>query len=200
MLEPLAASYAQASSYISAYLAGRGIDGATAAQFRLGYVAQATPGAGDDDYVGRMSIPYETPSGTVDIRYRALHSTGPKYLSRPGSRARLYNVGDLRKVARRICICEGELDTIITSALCGVPAVGVPGANAWQPHFPYLFEHYERVYVLADGDTAGRDFGKRVASQVERAVVINMPEGMDVNDCFLAEGAEGIRRRVGISE
>lgn len=199
-LGDLTASYHRNAGQVTHYLAERGIPREVGDTFLLGYVAEPTPGAGDEDYVGRLAIPYITPSGVCDIRYRTLIPGGPKYLSRPGAKARLYNVNDLQKISSRICICEGELDTIVASALCGLPAVGVPGANSWQAFFGLLFEHYQKVYVLADGDNAGRDFAKRVASQLDRAVVVNMPDGMDVNDLYLAEGRDGLRRRVGISE
>jgi len=31
-----------------------------------------------------------------------------------------------------IAVCEGEIDAITLSYSCGIPAVGVPGANAWK--------------------------------------------------------------------
>lgn len=63
--------------------------------------------------------------------------------------------------------------------------MGVPGASNWKPHYVRIFEDYARIFVFADGDKAGRDFGKLVAEQTSGVVVVSMPEGMDVNDAYL---------------
>lgn len=181
-----------------AYLADRGVTAGTAARFLLGYVSN--PMLGDEDYKGRLSIPYLTPTGVVDIRFRVLVGDGPKYLGKPGAKTHLFNVNDLHTPSRVIAICEGELDAVIMSGECGVPAVGVPGATNWKDHYSLLFEDYDRVLVVCDGDQAGREFGKKVAREVEGALVIHMPEGMDVNEVFLQEGTDGVRGRLGLSD
>jgi DNA primase len=33
---------------------------------------------------------------------------------------------------------------------------------------------------------------------IDVAVVVSMPDGMDVNEVFLNEGADGIRKRIGV--
>lgn len=181
----------------AAYLTGRGIGKEIAATYRLGSVVE--PLVGDDDYAGRLAIPYITPAGVVDIRYRALISEqSPKYLSRTGAESKLYNVSSLLKNSDTIAICEGEIDAITMDALVGIPAVGVPGANNWRRHFSLLFEDYAQVLIMCDGDQAGKEFGKRISSELDGATVIHCPEGSDVNDLYLQEGAEGIRKRVGL--
>jgi len=181
----------------AAYLTGRGIGKEVAGMYRLGNVVE--PLVGDDDYAGRLAIPYITPAGVVDIRYRALMpEQSPKYLSRTGAEAKLYNVSALLKSSDTIAICEGEIDAITMDALVGIPAVGVPGANNWRRHFSLLFEDYSQVLVMCDGDQAGKDFGKRISSELDGATIIHCPEGSDVNDLYLQEGAEGIRKRVGL--
>lgn len=181
----------------AAYLTGRGIGKEVAGMYRLGNVVE--PLVGDDDYAGRLAIPYITPAGVVDIRYRALMpEQSPKYLSRTGAEAKLYNVSALLKSSDTIAICEGEIDAITMDALVGIPAVGVPGANNWRRHFSLLFEDYSQVLVMCDGDQAGKDFGKRISGELDGATIIHCPEGSDVNDLYLQEGAEGIRKRVGL--
>lgn len=200
LFEQATATYEGNLPLIEDYLNGRGIPLQVAAKYRLGYVAEPTPGMGDDDVVGRLAIPYITNAGVVDIRFRVLAGEGPKYLSRPGAKARMYNVRAFQRVARAILICEGEVDTLVAEGIAGLPAVGVPGASNWHAHYPLLFEGYQRVFVMADGDQAGRDFGKRVVSSLDNAVVVTMPDGMDVNDLVRDEGAEALRRKVGIGE
>ena len=179
-----------------AYLEGRGITADVAHTFRLGYVAE--PVLGDEQYQGRLAIPYVTPSGVVDIRYRACGAGEPKYMSKPGATGHLYNVSALQADSDVIALCEGEMDTIITNARAGVPALGVPGANAWKPHYARVFGDYNRIVLLCDGDQPGRDWGKRIAQTLDNAVVVSMPDGMDVNEVFLSEGPDGIRRRAGL--
>lgn len=181
----------------AAYLVGRGITREVAATYRLGNVVE--PLVGDDEYVGRLAIPYLTPSGVVDIRFRSTSpDQSPKYLSRTGAETKLYNVQALLKKSDIICICEGEIDAITMDGMVGVPAVGVPGANNWRSHFRLLFEDYSKVLVLCDGDQAGRDFGKKVAGEIDGSIIIHLPEGRDVNDLYMEEGAEGIKKRLGL--
>ena len=179
------------------YLAGRGISRETASMFRLGYVHE--PMIGHEQYAQRLAIPYLTPTGVVDLRFRALVDDGsPKYLSRPGAEATLFNVPAFTVDSDLIAVCEGEMDTMITHSECGIPAVGVPGAKNWKDWWARAFADYRRVIVLCDGDPAGKELGKRIAQQIDVATVIHMPEGMDVNAVFLLEGADGIRKRVGL--
>jgi DNA primase len=110
----------------------------------------------------------------------------------------MYNVLAFRNPSDVIAICEGEIDTITANTLCGIPAVGLAGVNAWRPFYARAFLDYQRVLVLADGDQPGKELGKKIASVVEQAIVIPMPDGMDVNATYMNEGADGIRRRAGV--
>lgn len=164
--------------------------------FRLGVVLE--PLVGDEDYAGRLTVPFLTPGGVVDLRYRSLGDQTPKYLSRPNAQTRLFNVPALLTDSDVIVVCEGELDTMVMHALVGVPAVGVPGANNWREHYRLLLEDFERVLVMCDGDQAGRDFGRKVAGEVDGAATVQLPDGLDVNDVYLAEGPDGLRKRMGL--
>jgi DNA primase len=110
----------------------------------------------------------------------------------------MYNVKDLLIESPVLYVCEGELDTITASALCGLPTVGVPGANNWQKHFKLLMSDYLKVVVLCDGDEAGRQFGKTVCKEVDSAVAVAMPAGMDVNDVYVNGGREAVLEQVGL--
>lgn len=179
------------------YLAARGLTAEVVARRQIGFVAE--PLVGHEQYVGRCVIAYQTPTGIVDLRFRSITSDeGPKYLSRPGAEQRMYGVLAFDKPSDVIAICEGEFDSIVIDELCGIPAVGIPGANGWKPYHWRAFEDYSKVLIFADGDPAGRDFAKRVATSIQSAIVIQMPDGMDANDVYLYEGAEGIRKRAGL--
>lgn len=196
-LEAATAQYQAQLEVVGPYLAARGISRNAAHTFRLGYAGQ--PMIGHEQYAGRLAIPYLTPSGVSDLRFRSISDDGsPKYLSRPGAETHLYNVLAFSDDSDFIVVCEGELDTIITAGECGLPAVGVPGANGWRAWYARAFADYRRVIVLCDGDQPGRDLGKRIAQQIDVATVVSMPDGMDVNEVFLSEGSDGIRRRAGL--
>ena len=179
---------------VGGYLSTRGITKEVAVMFRLGYVTGDHPA--DNDYAGRLSIPYLTPAGPVDIRYRVLAGEGPKYLSRPGASTKLFNVKDLHIDSPVLYVTEGEMDCVTVSGMCGLPCVGVPGANNWANHFKLLMSDYQKVVVLCDGDEAGRQFGKTVCKEVDTAVAVSMPSGMDVNDVYVSGGREAVLKQV----
>lgn len=177
------------------YLMGRGFGPQAAATFRLGVVRR--PLIGHESFAGRLVIPYLTPAGVVNIRFRCLEShvckdVGcPKYLSMDGMESNLYNVLDLKKPSSFICVCEGELDAA-TLSMAGLPAVGVPGVENWREHFGRCLEDFDVIYSFADGDKAGRRFAKFLAKEVKGRAV-RLPDGQDVNEIYVKEGAGGLR-------
>lgn len=197
-LEFATSQYEQNLHLAEEYLSSRGFSEETASSSRLGVVVEPVPG--DDQFIGRLAIPYLTRSGVVDIRFRCLKAHDckaencKKYLGHPGRPLRLYNVEALFEADDFIVLCEGELDTI-TATQCGFPAVGVPGVGGWKPHFNRIFEDYQRVYLFADGDEAGRKFGERLKQELS-AVVVTMPEGEDVNSAFVKFGEDYLRSRI----
>lgn len=171
------------------YLATRGITPQTAAMCRLG--------SGLDDHGNnRLSIPYVTADGSVvDIRYRSLSADGPKYLSRPHSKVRLYGVTALLSKSPVMFLTEGEIDCITLGQL-GIPAVGVPGASSWQSHWRRLFDDFDTVVAVCDGDQAGKDFGKRVTERIDSAVTVQLPDGQDINSIYTELGEQALRERL----
>ncbi|MFI6873544.1 toprim domain-containing protein [Streptomyces sp. NPDC050400] len=178
-----------------AYLTGRGIDPQAAATFRLGVVRR--PLTGHEQYTGRLAIPYVTPAGVVNLRFRCLAAhdcavlNHPKYLSTEGAGTNLFNVLDLKRDSPFICVAEGEINTISLS-LAGLPAVGVPGVDAWQKHFSRCLEDFEVIYAFGDGDKAGGKFSSFLARET-RARPIRMPNGKDCNDILRDGGAAALR-------
>ena len=178
------------------YLTARGITEATARMFRLGFVAN--PEAGHEPYLGKLAIPYLTPAGVIDIRFRSLNNdSGPKYLSRPGASTHIYNITALTQDSGMLVVCEGELDTIIATQV-GFTAVGLPGANNWKPYYSRVLDGWDKIMLFCDGDNAGREMAKTISRELDNVFPVFMPDNQDVNDVFLAEGAEGLRKRVGV--
>lgn len=192
--------YAQAITPLAlGVLAERGISEEVAARFQLGTITE--PINGHETYEGWISIPYITASGScVGFKFRRTDEGKPKYGSPLGQKSHLYNVCDITLDSPRVVVCEGELDTVITSGVLGIPAVGVPGVAAWKSHFPKLFTGYEAIYVVGDNDVKedgsnpGAEFAKRVANEVMNSTIVTLPPGMDINDYYLANGIEATRK------
>ena len=197
LLERATENYAQNIAEILPYLGSRGINETTARIFRLGFVKN--PEIGHEPYLGKLSIPYLTPSGTIDIRFRALSpdAAGPKYMSRPGATTHIFNINALSMDADVLAICEGELDTVVASQ-AGFNAVGLPGANNWKPFYSRVLADWTKIVLLCDGDNAGREMAKNLSRELDNVFPVFMPEGQDVNDVYLAEGADGLRKRAGV--
>jgi DNA primase len=162
------------------YLAGRGIPREVADEYLLGVC--------DDIHEGWMSIPYLRPTGVIHFNYRRMGDGKPKYIG--AGKKHLFNTAalDVADQSGEIAVCEGELDTIIATALCGVPAVGIPGATQWtgNPHWRELFVGYRRINILADPDEAGLGLASAILESLPAARLIKLPG--DVNETYLAHG------------
>ena len=176
------------------YLVARGITMEAAEKARLGVVLD--PLTGHEAYVNRLSIPYITKSGVVDLRFRSLGHEEPRYMGLAGATTHLYNVGAFFRASSYICICEGEIDTITLDYVVGIPAVGVPGVNNWKKHYTRLLADFEKVFLFADGDNAGYEFAKSLARELSNLVVIQAPEGEDVNSVYRAQGADYFKEKI----
>lgn len=172
-------------------------------RFRLGYVADPLPG--HEMHRGMLAVPYLRWSqdhgwAVVSIRFRCIedhdHKGHGKYMTEAGDRPRLFNTLALLRDSPSVVITEGEIDAI-TAQVCGVPAVGVPGAQAWQPWFREPFLGYESVFVIADGDDAGMKFARSVAKTLPNAKVIPCPPGEDVNSLVTTRGKGALLDRLG---
>lgn len=187
---------AMAGSPAEAYLASRSLGWASIKpevdRFALGYVGDPLPG--HEMFRGYLAVPYlrwsqDRAWSVASIRFRCIqehvHEGHGKYMSSPGDRPRLFNTLALLPPRDTIAVTEGELDAI-TAQAAGVPAVGVPGAESWKKHFRLPFRGYKQVFILADGDEAGRKFAATVAASLPNSRIVPMPPRHDVNS-FVAE-------------
>jgi DNA primase len=198
-----AQTYAGNATQVLPYLLSRGITDEVAAMFSLGC---ATEG----DYRGRLTIPYVTPGGVVQIKYRCAdvdHHNGfkhvdekcPKYLYEAGTSTHLFNAQVLLHAADTVVVTEGELDAVCVQAYCGLPAVAYPGAETWgkNPHYRLCFEGVSEVIVVADGDDHGRAAALRVAKDIGMpARVVNLPSGEDSNSLIASQGASAYMEKI----
>ena len=198
LLEKATSHYEQHLPLAEEYLLHRGISLEIAERIRLGVVADPLPG--QEQFINRLAIPYITPTGVVDVRFRSMGPEEPKYMGMAGTSTRLYNVNALHTAGNFIAVCEGEIDAITLSYSCGIPAVGVPGANAWKRHYGRLLADFETIYVFADGDQPGTDFAKSLSKEFNSVIIMQMPDGEDVNSCYVRYGSQYIRERAGLDE
>jgi DNA primase len=186
--------YAQSIDQAEAYLSTRMLLVDEARTFHLGVVADPLPG--HEKFVGRLAIPYVTPSGVVDIRFRAMHGEEPKYMGMPGAQTTMFNVNSCFVAQKYICVTEGEFDCIMMSVKTEHPTIGIPGANNWKSHYSRILDDYDMVIILADGDKAGLDFGKQVVRELPNANLVPMPDGKDVNEVMIELGKGWIDERI----
>jgi DNA primase len=154
------------------------------------------PSPGHEGYKGKLSIPYVTPSGVVDIRFRSIQGEDPKYIGLPGAKTTMFNAQAVLTADSYICVTEGEIDCITVLAKTEHPAVGVPGANNWKPYYSKILDDFETVIVLADGDNPGLEFGKKISRELGNVNIIQMPDGHDVNSIVLQEGIGWLDERI----
>ena len=187
--------YAENIFLAEVYLKNRGIPLEVARLTSLGVVERAE--VGHEAFVGRLSIPYLTKTGVVDLRFRSLNpAVEPKYMGMTGAETRMYNVIDVERAGDWIGVCEGELDTITLSSCVGIPCIGVPGANSWKKHYTRLLADFERVFVFADGDQAGVEFARSLARELP-VTIVQLPDGEDVNSAYVKFGADYIKEKAG---
>jgi len=177
------------------YLLTRHLSVEEAEKFSLGVVAEPLPG--HEAYKGRLSIPYITPSGVVDIRFRSINNQDEaKYMGVPGAKTTMFNAQIVLTAGSYICVTEGEIDTIVLSVKTGHPSVGIPGVNNWRQYYTKILDDFETVIVLADGDSPGLEFGKRLSRELHNVNLLQMPEGHDVNSIIVQQGKEWIDERI----
>lgn len=187
----------------------RAISKEAVAFFRLGVVD--SPMDGHETYSGRITVPYITSTGVTTIRFK--YAGDPervaKVLPLPGDVSRPYNATAVIGQTR-VAICEGEPD-VWSCWMAGIPAVGIPGANSWNPIFARLFRNRD-VVVLADSDDKVPDPrpekwippGQRFADMIYKSLggceVKMMPPGYDVASFMLEQGPTALRQRAGWDE
>ena len=186
--------YANHISQAEEYLLTRQLSVEEAQRFHLGVVVDPLPG--HEAFTGRIAIPYITPSGVVDIRFRAIRNEEPKYMGMIGAKTTMFNTQACFVATKYICVTEGEFDSIMMSVKTVHPTIGIPGANNWKTHYGRILDDFDMVIVLADGDNAGAEFGKKIVRELPNANVIPMPDGEDANSVIIKLGKEWIDERI----
>jgi DNA primase len=143
---------------------------------------------------GRIVFPLVDMSGRIQhFHARRMHGDAkPKYLTYPRHKQiELYPViGALTPINNSIVLVEGYIDALYLHSAGLENAVSTFGTNTVSEEnveerlMPYMLAGIDTVYIMFDGDTAGRSAQKRlkdiIALHTDLEVeTINLPEGQD---------------------
>lgn len=137
-----------------------------------------------------LTIPYRDASGRVvaERRRYALRKgkRDNRFAWRPGDNPTLYGLWRLSDIQAQgwVLLVEGESDCH-TAWQADLPALGVPGAQAWRPEWA---EHLRglQVYAWQEPDRGGEAFVRSIAANVPDLRVLRPPEGVkDLSDAHL---------------
>src|ERR1051326_2658270 len=121
----------------------------------------------DSDYAGMSAIriPYlDAGAQVVAVRYRLGLKGKDRFRWRAGDKPRLYGewlIGRAREKGY-VYLVEGESD-VHSLVARGLPALGVPGANTWDPEWEHHLDGIEDIFVWMEPDLGGETFVKSVA-------------------------------------
>lgn len=190
------------------YLAERGIDLPAASTSRLGFVKPDAAAPGHDMYKGMLAIPYWTVhGGVVAMKFRVIDDRpGSRYLWPPGQQSHLYNVTSVVSGKPYMVLCEGELDTVVASSVCGLNAIGIAGVSHWKPHHPRVLRGFRDIFVVTDNDdkedgsNPGQELAKRIITDLPHARNVTLPRGQDISDFVQQNGGSALPSLLGLSD
>lgn len=159
------------------YLAQRGIDPATAAEFGVGFYS------GPGLMSGRIVIPIRNPHGQL-VAYagRALDDRVPKYKLPAGFRKglELFNLQRAMAAgAKTVIVVEGYFDCMRVHQAGFPSVVALMGCSLSAAQEAGL-RHFEQVVLMLDGDAAGRAASEALASRLRgwpSVQAIRVPDG-----------------------
>jgi hypothetical protein len=136
---------------------------------RLAHIRGWTRGAIDELQLGldrgRVTIPIRDQTGRLVSLLRYQPGAKIKMRAAPGSRRVLYP-HPAAVTDRRLLLVEGEPDRIAAHSH-HLPAIAIPGVDAWQADWANLLVGHEVVIVL-DCDHPGRACAQIIAQQLHR--------------------------------
>lgn len=160
------------------YLAQRGIDSATAAEFGVGFY----PGPGLMS--GRVVIPIHNLHGQL-VAYagRALDDRPPKYKLPAGFR-KTVEVFNLQRAvasgAETVVVVEGYFDCMRVYQAGFPSVVALMGSSLSTVQQANLLRHFEHIVLMLDGDAAGRGASQAIAARLSGCCsveVVRVPDG-----------------------
>lgn len=134
-----------------------------------------------DYFYHRIIFPNLKRGRVVHLSGRSVDGREPKYLHILGEIRYLY--GEDALSSKEVYITEGIPDCI-SCIQAGYPAVAILGTSL-KPEYLPKFAKCEKIYLCLDGDDAGKEAALIIGGIIgERARIIQLPEGLDLNDYF----------------
>jgi len=179
------------------YLARRGIDGATASHFGVGYFS------GRGLMRGRIAIPIHDDQGRL-VAYcgRTVEAGDPRYRFPAGFQKSqvLFNYHRARGAAGdRVIVVEGFFDCMRVHQAGFAGVVALMGARLSAPQQELLTGRFSKIVLLLDGDATGRTATAQIAgdlASVSDVTELLLPPGMQPDQM----AADQIRRVFGEKE
>jgi DNA primase len=169
-LERCQVGYA-AGDELVAYLRWRRIP--TQAALRTGLLRRG----GDESMAGRVVVPEIRGTRPVWLIGRTLADDEPKYLGLPGTRRLLG--WEMVSRERTVNVVEGVFDWL-TLRQWDVPALALLGTHI-RPAMVDALRRFEHIYLVLDGDTAGREATQRLLDDLgPMAMPVTLPGVKDV--------------------
>lgn len=164
------------------------------------------------DEAGVVHVPYRNLDGSVHREH--LFCEGGRSWWSPGEGLIPLGLELLPPPARAtrcaLIVAEGDSDTLAlreafagTSGdhpLDGFYVIGLPGAGTWRTHWLDYVRHFDIVYVVADGDLAGRRMLSKVWADVPWARPVRLPDGTDARGILQGEGPQALDRHLDLAD
>jgi len=129
---------------------------------------------------GRVTIPIRTRLGELRGVLRYQSGGDPKMLAVEGTRLGLIP-HPACEASDDVLLVEGPPD-MIAARSAGLPAIAVPGTDAWRPEWAQLLVG-RRVTVVMDADPPGRELAERIAADLAdvawEVLVVDLAPGRD---------------------
>jgi hypothetical protein len=173
-----------------------------------GLAAWVLAEAGVEERGGLVCIPYRRLDGDVH-NWRVFTAAGRCWWSEAGKGLIPFGLERLprsRLLCRRtgLLLCEGESDALACrQALAAFYAddhvdeyvvLGLPGSRTWRRQWRRYLEPFPLVYLLPDGDEAGRRMAAAVLADVPWARLVRLQDGDDCRSLLQREGPRSLDR------
>jgi hypothetical protein len=145
-----------------------------------------------------IAFPYKNSEGDeTAVRFRlAMNSTEDRFRWRTGSKPVLYGLWRLPRYenARFVFLPEGESDSH-TLWLHKIPALGLPGANAWKDEWAQWLDAFERIYVPIEPDKGGEAVLRWLANSKirEKVRLVRLANAKDISELYLSNPDNFVR-------
>lgn len=155
---------------------------------KAGVLKKTESGQIKDYFYNRVVFPVIRRGLVVNLSGRTIDGREPKYLHLPGEISYLYNEDALFN--KEVYVTEGITDCL-SAIQAGYPAVAILGSLSFKTEFLQRFSGCTKIYLCLDGDDAGRQGAEKAAIIIgERARIVELPEGTDLNDYFKAHSKD----------